>query len=187
MHKTWSWHFTYLLPFLCYYIVFLYWVQRDIVKSTKNIDLLWLENWYSWMRATSYIHLSYWSPFFISLIVFLYWIHVVIAIETSYSIYAISENSSSEGSSSLVHWRYQFPFFSFRVKDFNRFQRLIIFSSKTANRIDFVILADYSCKLISCLIHRFLFLPLKSRDIISLYGIKYTISIVSTNEIKNIS
>ena len=90
MHKTSIRHFANLLPFVADYVVTFDWVQRDIIESSENVNLLRFEDGYSRVSASGLIHACNVCPLLISFFIFLDRIHVHCSIKTSNCVYSIS-------------------------------------------------------------------------------------------------
>ena len=186
MHKTNSRHSTYRLPLVTYHIVTLYWIQWNIVKSTKYIYLLRFRYRHRRMSTSRLVHTRHTSPLFVSFFIFLDWIQIVSPIKSSNRIYTISKHSSCQSTSRLVHTWQLSPLLSCGIKHLNWFQRLIIPSSKSSNSI-YLAFTYNNWQFISWFVHSLFSFPFVCCQVQSLYCIQYIVSIVTSDEVKQIS
>lgn len=136
------------------------------------------------MSAPCLLHLRYIHPTRIALLVFLHRFHVDVAVKTANRVHPISQNRSSQGTSGRVHLRHHFPFLSFGIEHLDRSERLIVFPTKSTNRINFVVFSNRHSQLIPYFMHGLSSFPLTSIYIQSLYCIQNTIAIVASNKVK---
>jgi len=138
MHKSWTGHLAYSLPFIADYVISFNCVQRDIVKTTEHVNLLRLEKRYCWMGASRLLHLCYIAPFFVPFIKSLNRVHIQTTIKTTNRIDAVSQNSSGESTSCLIHSRYHLPFLYFWIINLHWFEWLTVYPSKASNCVYFI-------------------------------------------------
>ena len=183
VHEPRGRHLANAFPFVAYYVILLHCVQRNEVESSEDEDLLGFEDGDCGVCASCLLHWRHVFPFPISFLEFLDGAHVIVAVEATDCVNAVSQHSRCQCSSRLIHIGKQLPFLYFGVVDFHRFQRLVIAASESADRVYSVILANHNSEFVSWFDHRLDALPFTIVDVEGFNSVEDAFAIVSADEV----